>query len=478
MARYSIEDTTLTALGDAVRGKTGIETRQVILADDLWEIELAVSAAKFYQFPEGTRKVVIKIVQGGSFFNHYHKQANGTNQSIYINDEYVINNVTSTREGFYVANYGGSSTSIAKYQITCYADDVKNTLTPMQMAEAIEGLPPSPPESAYTITGNCAYKFQNGGWDWFIEQYGDRVVTKDISGTQYMFNGCKTLASIPFDINLKATTQVNCSSMFSSCAKLTEIPKIIGKVEDMSYIFNNCSYLRELKEESIADIDWSYVDTRTSAYNSNRGDTFSGCYSLRKYPNSFLAHGNPVANYSYSIYSKLFSSCYVLDEVVDLPVIHRNATWTSNAFSETFKNCHRLRKLTFETNEDGSPIKIDGWSKQAIDLTNAGCGNASRMTIYNSGLTTETEITNNAETYEALKNNPDRWTTQFAYALYDKTSAVETINTLPDLSGGAGSNTIKFSSWAGEFTDGGAIVTMTEEEIAVATAKGWTVSFA
>ena len=37
-------------------------------------------------------------------------------------------------------------------------------------------------------------------------------------------------------------------------------------------------------------------------------------------------------------------------------------------------------------------------------------------------------------------------------------------------------NTIKFRGEAGALTDGGAINTLTEEEIAVAAAKGWTVS--
>ena len=36
--------------------------------------------------------------------------------------------------------------------------------------------------------------------------------------------------------------------------------------------------------------------------------------------------------------------------------------------------------------------------------------------------------------------------------------------------------TIKFRGEAGSATDGGAINTLTEEEIAVATAKGWTVT--
>ena len=67
-----------------------------------------------------------------------------------------------------------------------------------------------------------------------------------------------------------------------------------------------------------------------------------------------------------------------------------------------------------------------------------------------------------------------------AYSRYNHTSAVNTINSLPDTSAylatAGGTNTIKFKSNAGSATDGGAISNLTEEEIAVATAKGWTVS--
>lgn len=62
--------------------------------------------------------------------------------------------------------------------------------------------------------------------------------------------------------------------------------------------------------------------------------------------------------------------------------------------------------------------------------------------------------------------------------VYGYDSAVRTINSLPDLSGNTGAaNTIIFKGEAGSRTDGGAINTMTEEEIAVATAKGWVISF-
>ena len=97
-----------------------------------------------------------------------------------------------------------------------------------------------------------------------------------------------------------------------------------------------------------------------------------------------------------------------------------------------------------------------------------------------SGITEETRIIDE-ESYQLLKDNPNSWTTDIAYSRYNHNSAVETINSLPDtseylLANSGGTNTIKFTGNAGSKTDGGAINTLTEEEIAVAAAKGWTVT--
>ena len=95
------------------------------------------------------------------------------------------------------------------------------------------------------------------------------------------------------------------------------------------------------------------------------------------------------------------------------------------------------------------------------------------------GVTMDTRVVD-AATYEALKNNPNWWTSDVAYSRYNHDSAVETINSLPDtsayLASDGGTNTIKFLGASGSATDGGAISTLTAEEIAVATAKGWTVT--
>ena len=50
-------------------------------------------------------------------------------------------------------------------------------INPADMAPMIEGIIAGggeglPPE-ALVITGNCAYRFANGGWNWFIKQYGN-----------------------------------------------------------------------------------------------------------------------------------------------------------------------------------------------------------------------------------------------------------------------------------------------------------------
>ena len=101
------------------------------------------------------------------------------------------------------------------------------------------------------------------------------------------------------------------------------------------------------------------------------------------------------------------------------------------------------------------------------------------MVDYNSGITLDKQI-KDASTYEALKNDPDYWTLDLHYSRYNHDSAVATINSLPDtsayLASAGGTNTIKFKKDSGKLTDGGAINTLTEQEIAVATAKGWTVS--
>ena len=37
------------------------------------------------------------------------------------------------------------------------------------------------PSEAFSISGDCQYRFANGGWDWFIENYGEQITTSNIT---------------------------------------------------------------------------------------------------------------------------------------------------------------------------------------------------------------------------------------------------------------------------------------------------------
>ena len=144
----------------------------------------------------------------------------------------------------------------------------------------------------------------------------------------------------------------------------------------------------------------------------------------------------------------------------------------------TFDYCGRLKNVTFAT-PGGTPYVVN-WKNQTINMRNMGhASNNSNILGYNSGIKLDKQVDNDTE-YQALKNDPDWYTLQLYYSRYNHDSAVATINSLPDTSAylatAGGTNNIVFNGQGGRKTDGGAINTLTAEEIAVATAKGWTVT--
>ena len=397
--------------------------------------------------------------------------------------------------------------------------------TPLEMVDEVYGIiddfanAPIIPDSALKITGTCSYRFANSGWNWFINKYGDKITTSGITGANNMFESCRNLTEIPFEINIG--NKVTASNMFNYCNRLTKAPKINGTLGDMDNMFENCNVITEIPDLTcdnstyrnvgyvfrfcdklkqvpylynlypsntsgmfggcyrLREIPEDYCDTwnwsRMQSYNyASSSGLFSNCYSLRKISTGLLNNMWNVYTSSYSnAYNSAFNGCSSLDEINGLGI--STASLTSNVFTTTFTSCSRLKNFTFQTNEDGTP-KTAKWKSQTIDLS-ATVGYAtsnSNIVKYNSGITADKEVKDDA-TYQALKNDADWFTLDINYSRYNHTSAVNTINSLPDCSA-TGTNTIKFQGAAGALTDGGAINTLTEEEIAVAVAKGWTVS--
>lgn len=362
----------------------------------------------------------------------------------------------------------------------------EDLLTLDQMPEEIKGISGGGGEIVDAIpvilTGDANKAFYKEIGTNYINILGSTITTKELTNTASMFAYNKA-KRIPFEINYKLShsSAVNATETFAYSG-LEYLPKLTNEENiglnnriNMGGFCRSTLCLKEIPknffEEWGGEEYWNYQKTQQG----NRASMFDTCVSLRSLPDLY-----PLASTTTSIYNTLYymtcNNCYVLDELA-LPVI--DIAFTSNAFYSTVGTCSRLKKIIFETENDGSPKTISTWkSNQTLTLSNIGFAYYDYyITNYTSyhGIGEEKRITDDT-TYQTLKDDPDCWTTLPEYSRYNHDSAVETINTLPDVSSTGYTHTIKFLGNAGSKTDGGAINTLTEEEIAVATDKGWTIS--
>jgi len=316
---------------------------------------------------------------------------------------------------------------------------------------------------------DLSYMFRNGSWDWWINA-GNHIYGIDINNCEYMFynSGIEDLSNV--EINCvdyySGGSGATMYCMFKNCYSLKEAPIITGATKNQGYMFENCYNIRDITKVNSDGSYWAYNKDLAA-----RAGLCNNCYSLRYYPISFFSYG---AN----VFSNMIANCYALDEIKNLGYKMGQLTKTSNLFTSTFDNCHRLKSVVF--NYQQYPEQF--LKSQNINLTMyVGYADVNTKILnYNSGITADKEVVDDAS-YQALKNDKDWFTCDVAYSRYNHDSAVETINSLPDtseyLASKGGTNNIRFKGTSGSKTDGGAINTMTEEEIVVATAKGWTVSY-
>lgn len=345
-----------------------------------------------------------------------------------------------------------------------------DTYKPSEMAAAISAISggggPSIPDSAFVISGDCSYWDYNGKWDTFIEAYKDKWSTNNLVDCSFMFSYSK-LTSILFDINVMDTVVL--ASIFAS-SKLTTVPIINGNnitVQSIANMFSNMQKIKNIPDD--------YFNFITDIYSSSTVliGVFNQCNNLRNFPSSFnsVIKKFKGTSYIYSPYYNLCYNCNSLNEITNLGITP--TTVANNEFSSSFDYCRRLKSLTFESNQTAN------WKNHTINLSLYVGYGFSKSNATAAGISVDKEV-KDATTYAALKDDVDWWTNNIAYSRYNHDSAVATINSLPDTSAylatAGGTNTIKFRGAAGSATDGGAINTLTEEEIAVAAAKGWTVT--
>lgn len=275
-----------------------------------------------------------------------------------------------------------------------------------------------------------------------------------VGDCDYMFGGCSTVEDLS-NVTIKSNSNRYCSldGMFNYCSSLKKLPNFIGPYMLRDYpftgMFRGCSSLVSIPA-NLFSRNFYLGDSRGIAY------MFYGCESLTTIPNLSIGYnsaytfGVPLDEEGQwvNLYQFAFFECKSLTAITNIPV-YRIADYQQkqNMFDLTFTRTYNASSVTFITN-NGVPY-ASNINNATIDLTSTGYGGTL----------------------------DDGSTRSLSESVYNHISAVETINTLPDTTGSQyGGNVIKFKKKAGSATSGGSISDLTAEEIAVATAKGWTVS--
>lgn len=355
---------------------------------------------------------------------------------------------------------------------------------PGEMAAAISNLSTS--TSTYVPTDedltfrNCRsrYLFTGNQFSWIFNNYKDKKIrfTGDCSSTQSLFYGCEQedLSNVIFEDchsnNDPKNGGLGLAELLDS-SKTKYPPKIKNcDIRSLVGAFRRANGLKTLPS----------FENCTIAY-------FGGCIPI----NQMICYSHLLEDVNFdlsktiklrdtnsyaSFYQEFIQKCWNLKSIVfSLPTVQESPV-TYNQFRQFVTDCNRLRHLKFKNYLPSLQMK-----SQVIDMSvEIGCLYTDDDIHHPDFFSEDKKITDDAS-YQALKDDPDAWTKMPEYSFYNHDSAVETINSLPDtsvyLAENGGTNTIKFTGNAGSKTDGGAINTMTAEEIAVATAKGWTVTF-
>lgn len=490
MATYSIQGDTLKGMADSIRAYKGENP------DNPLEITHEFHNSDFpfyYNFP-GAKSIKITIQEftcnsdliGVPYktnndwpymTNKYKEDAFFTMDVgqtppldiIVNNTEYITLNISYIRGVLYGGtlkmviqaydNKGELLPKVTKYTAT----DIANELS------EVYSVAPKPED--LILSGDCSESFSNNKFKWLRNKIKG---TNDISSLLSMFED-SDIETIDYSLNLTATNgRIPATSAFANCYKLKRVPDIsgLGALGEVSKLFSRCYLIKEIP------VSWENIKYVGEIFNPSRTEMFEYCYNLRKLSENLIKKLNreKATYYFYWLGYNGFYYCRTLEEIRGLAIPNPDSTVSSNLFKDTFYYCSRLKDLIF-LKEEGTRGNLQ---EQTIDLRDKVGYISSLAGDFPTDYVDESEfdLITDDESYQRFKNSENSFACSIEYSRYNHDSAVRTINSLPDLSGNTGApNTIIFKGEAGSRTDGGAINTMTEEEIAVATAKGWVISF-
>ena len=389
-----------------------------------------------------------------------------------------------------------SQVLVNETSLTAIADAIREkngettTYKPSEMSGAISALTIGTENETnkWIITGDCSYLFDRnetkyqddminelfrGGYNSIAQHFQ----TKSISDAESMFKSVSTMTVLPFELNLyyddnTALSGSTLSSCFSICNNLLEAPIIkfeqySSKLWNLSFMFQNCWKLKDVS--NLQYYDWSgyHWDSANSwgNYDASMSYMFAQCKNLRSIPTEILQemYFSNDLGFTTSKRNGMFYYCKSLQELQGFPLTNNEELY------ETFSGCMSLKELTFTNQCSGVNREI------TIDLSYYVGYFDYDDTLIDGYYTGEIPQVTDDATYQEYKNDISYWTKNINYSRYNRLSAINTLNSLPQAQNGPCE--IIFKGDSGAKTDGGAINTMTPEEIAIATAKDWTVSF-
>ena len=292
--------------------------------------------------------------------------------------------------------------------------------------------------------------------------YCPMIDTSNVASMTYKFTGCSTLQSIP----LLDTSKVNdMTNMFYSCSSLQSIPLLdTSNVKNMNSIFDSCQSLQSipmLNTSNVTNMSNMFYSCRTlqsippidTSNVTNMRAMFYSCSTLQSIP---LLDTSKVNDMNY-----MFYGCSLLQSIP--PIDTSNVTDMGNIFY----SCQSLQsippidtsKVTNMTNMFNDCRKI-----QSIPLLD--CGIVTNMGNFFgwSNINTLTDL-------GGFKDLKISITSCFLERTPNLTvdSLMNVINNVYDLTAnGLSGQSLKFGSTN--------LNKLTAEQVAVATAKGWTIT--
>ena len=318
-----------------------------------------------------------------------------------------------------------------------------------------------------------------------LKYIGNITGTESVTDTNYMFDGCSSLTTIP---QLNTSSVSSMEYMFRDCASLTTVPQMdTSRVSSMRGMFDGCSSLTtvpQLNTISATNLSGMFsgcsslttVSQMDTSSATNLSLMFNGCSSLTTVPQLNTSSATNL--------SGMFSGCSSLTTVPQLN------TSSALSMSMMFSSCSSL--TTVPQMDTSSVTSMDGMFQYCTSLTTVSQMDTSSVTEMGRMFTSCESLTSiplldcssitnatapfvfssnlyNLTDLGGFKNLKVNWSIGFLNMIANLTveSLMNVINNLYDLTAnGLSGKTLNFGTHN--------LNKLTDEQIAVAINKGWT----